>query len=115
MKRFEKNLMGYLSVISAGDVKFLILSDTICGESYKFLTEYQTHLNKTLTPTTFKTKITAGTKAYRDKNKQHEVILLDMVGKIVNLRVLIKHYSFVSYGEKIYGWNMHLIEVYGDC
>jgi hypothetical protein len=112
MRSFEKNLRGLFYECDEKTATFYILAEEISPDTYKFLHTYFPGQNRSITANKFKVKISSNTKAHLDKAEQSPVYYMDLIEQMVEIKVLVKHYSFSSNGKKITGWNMQLIEMH---
>ncbi len=109
---FEKKLRGLLYKCDEKYITFYILADEMATDTNKFLKTYFTGQNKTITPTTFKVKITGKSKAHLDKAQQVQILPQELINQVVEINVIVKHYNFLQADKKIIGWNMTLNEMH---
>lgn len=112
MRSFEKKLRGFVYRCDEKYVTLYILADEIAEDTNKFLKSYFVGQNKTITRSTFKVKMHAGSCAHLDKARQSPTAISNLVGQVVEVNVTVAHYNFIHAGEKITGWNMRLLEMH---
>ncbi len=112
MQPFEQKLQAYFHLVKDGWAIFHIPDKQFMPDTYNFLTQYSPRGNRSIKGNTFKVKLPGMPLAYLDKARQVQIPLIDLVGQMVEITVQVKHYSFMTKGKKIYGWNMSLVEAH---
>ncbi len=112
MKSFEKKLRALFYKLDGDYAIFYIMDERLAPDTYKFVNTYYVGQNKSITPTQFRAKISAKSRAYPSKASTNPILLEELLGNPVDLTVMVKHYYFTSAGKKIVGWTMHLHEMH---
>ncbi len=112
MRSFERKLRGLVHKYDDKYVTLYILADEIAFDTNKFLKTYYTGQNKTITKVTYKVKLNSKSLFHLDKVGQIPTTPNELLEKVVELNVNVKHYNFTYAGEKIIGWNMTLLEMH---
>jgi hypothetical protein len=90
----------------------LFLDDEIEAFTKDFLNKYYSAAqNNPVKSQEFYVKWDKKSIAYVDKSGVCLVPVQELIDKVVNLCVYIKHYNFMSNGKKIQGWNINLVKI----
>lgn len=112
MKTKELIFKAYYAGHDDTYLQFFFLNDDAEQFTKKFLTEYYEGQNKGIGEASFKVKYNSKSRAYENKTLKNQIPIFDLERKVVELKVLLKHYSFTSNEKKIMGWHLTLIHMY---
>jgi len=112
MKPFRKELIGILSEVEEKKIKLYMLDKSADNDTHYFLNTYYKDIIHPVKYPTFNVKLNSKSKAFSDEKKINEVVLSDLIGKVVRMETIIKHYYFKKNGKTIKGWNINLENIY---
>lgn len=104
-------LRGFFKSYESGKIALLFLSDEQDDSKRTLLRFYSGLHNNPMKYEEFYVKYDTRSVFYADRGDAAITIIDELCGKYVELRAVVKNYTFTSRGKKISGWNLTLLKM----